>query len=134
MSNIPFFPYKLFFLYIEPISAFAGAYYAALKPAEYLQDLTMTPLITNNVATLTNPMVMSLAQLANLYLLFGLNEHLVLSSTSSMGVWRRLLFCLLWTPCDDDAFGFRGFLEGVGVERDGMGQRWICLLRSKPAD
>jgi len=38
---------------------------------------------------------MSLAQLANLYLLFALNEHLVLSSSSLKIVWRHLLFCLL---------------------------------------
>ena len=38
---------------------------------------------------------MSLYQLSNLYLLFALNEYLVLSSTSSLRTWRRLLFCLL---------------------------------------
>jgi hypothetical protein len=93
--SIPFFPYKLFFLYVEPVSALAGAYYAALKPAEYLQDLTMSPSTINSNPILSIPMSMSLAQLANLYLLFALNEHLVLSSTSSTTVWRRLLFCLL---------------------------------------
>ena len=95
MSSIPFFPYKLFFLYIEPISALAGAYYAWVKPTEYLRDLTITPFLDSNTPRLTIPMTMSLAQLANLYLLFALNEHLVLSSSSSKIVWRRLLFCLL---------------------------------------
>jgi hypothetical protein len=38
---------------------------------------------------------MVLLQLANLYLLFALNEHLVLSSTNSLKTWRRLLFGLL---------------------------------------
>ncbi|KAF7303357.1 hypothetical protein MIND_00563500 [Mycena indigotica] len=38
---------------------------------------------------------MVLLQLANLYLLFALNEHLVLSSTLSLKTWRRLLFVLL---------------------------------------
>ena len=95
MSDIPFFPYRLFFLYIEPVSALAGAYYAGLKPTQYLQDLTKNPSNLNANLTLTTPMAMSLAQLANLYLLFALNEHLVLSSTSSKTVWRRLLFCLL---------------------------------------
>lgn len=37
----------------------------------------------------------SLAQLGNLYLLFALNEHFVLSSTPSLRVWKRLLACLL---------------------------------------
>lgn len=91
MSTIPFLPYKLFFLYIEPISAFAGAYYAAIQPQDYLQDLSPASLISH----LTTPVGMTLMQLANLYALFALNEHLVLSSTSSLKVWRRLLFCLL---------------------------------------
>ncbi|KAJ6481086.1 hypothetical protein C8R45DRAFT_1076275 [Mycena sanguinolenta] len=93
MSGIPFI-YKLFFLYIEPISALAGAYYAAFQPQNYLDDLSLpggklepSPLTTQNK--------MVLLQLANLYLLFTLNEHLVLSSTNSLKTWRRLLFGLL---------------------------------------
>ncbi|KAF9002316.1 hypothetical protein BDQ17DRAFT_1483562 [Cyathus striatus] len=38
-----------------------------------------------------------LLQLANLDMLFVLNEHLVLSSTSSIKMWRRLLIGLLVT-------------------------------------
>ncbi|KAJ6577645.1 hypothetical protein B0H19DRAFT_1120772 [Mycena capillaripes] len=92
-SNIPFI-YKLFFLYIEPASALAGAYYSAFRPDDYLKDLSLpggmlepSPLTTQNKIVLL--------QLANLYLLFTLNEHLVLSSTNSLKTWRRLLFGLL---------------------------------------
>ncbi|KAE9409152.1 hypothetical protein BT96DRAFT_582599 [Gymnopus androsaceus JB14] len=95
LSTIPF-PYTMFFLYIEPISALAGFYYAAFKPYDYLNDLSLSGTIvkptTPLVTTQTN---MALLQLANLYLLFALNEHLVLSSTTSIKTWRRLLFCLL---------------------------------------
>ncbi|KZP02263.1 hypothetical protein FIBSPDRAFT_880457 [Athelia psychrophila] len=91
MSTIPFLPYKLFFLYIEPISAIAGAYYAAIQPQDYLQDLAPTAPTPH----MTTAMGMTLMQLANLYALFALHEHLVLSSTSSLKVWRRILFCLL---------------------------------------
>jgi hypothetical protein len=93
-DSIPFFPFKLFFLYVEPISALVGAYYASLHPLEYLQYLTPpgTTTIPNAIST---PISISLSQLANLYLLFALNEHLVLSSSSSIQTWRRLLFCLL---------------------------------------
>lgn len=94
-SAIPLFPYRAFFLYIEPISALAGAYYAAFKPDDYLQDLRLVTSITKEPHVLTTPMGMTLAQLANLYLLFALNEHLVLSSTNSIITWRRLLLCLL---------------------------------------
>ena len=95
MSNVFPLPYRLFFLYIEPISALAGAYYAAAHQDDYLCDL-VTP--TNSQFTrvaVDTPTSMSLFQLANLYLLFALNEHLVLSSTSSLKTWRRLLSCLL---------------------------------------
>jgi len=95
-ASVPFFPYKLFFLYIEPISALAGAYYAAVLPNEYLNDL-VSPYFTlpTTVSSTSAPVYMSLYQLANLYFLFALNEHFVLSSTTSMTTWRRLLFGLL---------------------------------------
>ena len=95
MGDVFPFPYRLFFLYMEPISALAGAYYAAIHPSDYLLDL-VSPIQSNfNRAVLDTPTSMTLFQLANLYLLFALNEHLVLSSTSSLKTWRRLLFCLL---------------------------------------
>jgi hypothetical protein len=91
-SGIPL-PYKLFFLYIEPISALAGAYHAAFEPQRYLEDLRWRN--ADAIPTSHQTVTMSLSQLANLYLLFALNEHLVLSSTPSLRVWKRLLFCLL---------------------------------------
>ncbi|KAJ3988477.1 hypothetical protein F5890DRAFT_472280 [Lentinula detonsa] len=96
MSTIPFFPYTVFFLYIEPLSALAGAYYAAFKPQDYLGDLSLSHAIANPIIPMvTTQMNMALLQLANLYLLFALNEHLVLSSTTSIKTWKRMLFCLL---------------------------------------
>ncbi|KDR84533.1 hypothetical protein GALMADRAFT_32959, partial [Galerina marginata CBS 339.88] len=85
--------YRLFFLYIEPISALAGAYYAAFRPQDYLNDLSFG--IKQDSSPISTQMNMVLLQLANLYLLFALNEHLVLSSTSSILTWRRLLMGLL---------------------------------------
>ncbi|PPQ71357.1 hypothetical protein CVT25_002783 [Psilocybe cyanescens] len=38
---------------------------------------------------------MALLQLANLYLLFALNEHFVLSSATSITTWQKLLMGLL---------------------------------------
>ena len=94
--SIPFFPYRLFFLYIEPISALLGAYYAAFKPEAYLKDLSLNALPSSSlVSPLSTQTNMALLQLANLYFLFALNEHFVLSSTSSLVTWRRLLIGLL---------------------------------------
>ncbi|KAJ3814411.1 hypothetical protein EV368DRAFT_30605 [Lentinula lateritia] len=95
--SIPFFPYTVFFLYIEPISALAGAYFAALKPRDYLEDLILSDgsIVKPTTPVVTTQMNMVMLQLANLYLLFALNEHLVLSSTTSIKTWKRMLFCLL---------------------------------------
>ncbi|KAF8505933.1 hypothetical protein F5888DRAFT_1791884 [Russula emetica] len=95
MGDLIPFPYRLFFLYIEPISALAGMYYAAIHPSDYLLDLVSPIQGDFSRAALDTPTSMTLFQLSNLYLLFALNEHLVLSSTSSMKTWRRLLFSLL---------------------------------------
>jgi hypothetical protein len=95
MGDVIPFPYRLFFLYVEPISALAGMYYAAIHPSDYLLDL-VSPIQSDFGRTaLDTPTRMALFQLSNLYFLFALNEHLVLSSTSSLKTWRRLLFSLL---------------------------------------
>ena len=93
-ASVPFWPYQAFFLYVEPISALAGAYYAAIRPDAYLHDL-IAPYSAVPTPATPVPTYMALYQLANLYLLFALNEHLVLSSSTSITTWRRLLFGLL---------------------------------------
>src|SRR6266404_2377591 len=95
MCDVYPLPYRLFFLYIEPISALAGAYYAAIHQDNYLCDLVASTNSQFTPGAVDTPTRMSLLQLANLYLLFALTEHLVLSSTPSLKTWRRLLFCLL---------------------------------------
>lgn len=84
-------PYRLFFLVIEPISALVGAYYAHFQPNEYLR-LTHAASSPDVIPQGTS-IVMS--QLANLYLLFALNEALVLRSTANLRVWKTVLFVLL---------------------------------------
>ncbi|KAL8771991.1 MAG: hypothetical protein Q9209_002656 [Squamulea sp. 1 TL-2023] len=84
--------YRLSFLYIEPLVALVGAYYAFLEPQEYLRltDPSSSPI--NSIPLSTS---IILKQLSNLYFLFGLNEALVLRATSDLNVWRTLLFGLL---------------------------------------
>ena len=86
--------YTTFFLFIEPVSALVGAFYAHFKPLEYLQmtHLSSSPSYASTIPLSTN---IVLTQLANLYLLFALNEALVLRSTSDLRVWRTVLFGLL---------------------------------------
>ncbi|CAK7211711.1 hypothetical protein SBRCBS47491_001208 [Sporothrix bragantina] len=87
--------YRLFFLFIEPVSALVGAYFAHFRQHDYL---TMTHAASAPAAAgVEVPVVSSvvLTQLANLYLLFTLNEALVLRTTADRRVWRTLLFGLL---------------------------------------
>ncbi|KAI0355496.1 hypothetical protein OH77DRAFT_1521048 [Trametes cingulata] len=93
-SAIPL-AYRLFFLYIEPISAIVGAFYAGLRPTEYLTYLASSAASAKLAQSPPTPTLISLYQLSNLYLLFALNEHLVLSSTASRRTWRALLLGLL---------------------------------------
>lgn len=85
--------YRLFFLVIEPTSALVGAYYAHFRQRDYLllTDSSSAPVLT---AIPTGTSIV-LSQLANLYLLFALNEALVLRSTSDLRVWKTVLFVLL---------------------------------------
>ncbi|KAK6197281.1 hypothetical protein LQW54_010743 [Pestalotiopsis sp. IQ-011] len=87
------FAYRLFFLVVEPISALVGAFFAHFRQAEYL-TLTHAATAPGGAAIPTGTSVV-LSQLANLYLLFALNEALVLRSTGDLRVWRTVLFVLL---------------------------------------
>ncbi|KAK6210036.1 hypothetical protein QIS74_11620 [Colletotrichum tabaci] len=83
--------YRVFFLGIEPVSALIGAYYAHVRPDDYLH-------LTHAVSkpdVIPQGTSIVLSQLANLYLFFALNEALVLRSTSDLRVWKTVLFVLL---------------------------------------
>ncbi|KAL1857505.1 hypothetical protein VTK73DRAFT_8078 [Phialemonium thermophilum] len=135
-------PYRLFFLFIEPISALVGAYYAHFRQNDYLRY--------THSASAPQPIPLGttvvLSQLANLYLFFAINEAIVLRSTADIRVWKAVLLCLLigdlghlyslrplglsiyadiqrWNPIDwgNIAFVYLGasmriaFLAGVGL-------------------
>lgn len=86
--------YTAFFLFIEPVSALVGAFYAHFRPLEYLQltHATSAPAYASTIPTSTG---IVLDQLSNLYLLFAINETLVLRSTSDLRVWKTVLLGLL---------------------------------------
>jgi hypothetical protein len=86
--------YTTFFLVIEPISALVGAFFAHFKPLNYLQ-MTHLSSAPSNASTIPVSIQIVLTQLANLYLLFAINEALVLRSSSDIRVWRTVLFGLL---------------------------------------
>ncbi|KAI1320999.1 hypothetical protein F5Y16DRAFT_389340 [Xylariaceae sp. FL0255] len=113
-SNLPL-PYRVFFLIIEPISALIGAYYALVLQSEYLAMTDSSSLSSSFSSDLPIPLGTSiiLSQLGNLYLLFALNEALVLRSTGDLKVWRTVLFVLFIADL--------GHLYSVG----GHGRSWV---------
>ncbi|KAK8225422.1 hypothetical protein HDK77DRAFT_487519 [Phyllosticta capitalensis] len=85
--------YRLFFLYVEPLSTLVGAIYAHFYPATYL-DLTHLPSAPPAGLVPVGTRIV-LSQLANMYLAFALSEALVLRSTTDLGVWKPFLLVLL---------------------------------------
>ena len=88
--------YRIFFLYLEPFFAFLGAYYAFVQPQTYLQLTHAASAPKHGIPTSTR-IVMN--QLANLYLLFAVNEAILLRATSDLKVWRTLIVGLLIADC-----------------------------------
>jgi hypothetical protein len=86
--------YTAFFLFIEPISALAGAFFAHFRPLDYLQ-LTHAASAPSYAGTIPLSTTIVLSQLANLYLLFAINEALVLRASSDIRVWKTVLFGFL---------------------------------------
>ncbi|CAL3965013.1 unnamed protein product [Diplocarpon coronariae] len=103
-------PYTAFFLVVEPISALVGAYFAHFRPLEYLQ-LTHFGSAPSWESTLPLSTSIVLSQLANLYLLFAINEALVLRSSSDLRVWKTVLFGLLLAD-----LGHLYSVRGLGAE------------------
>ena len=117
-SSIPLY-YQSFFLWIEPLSALVGAYYAFFQQQTYL-DLTHAPSAPLAGISLSSQIVLN--QLANLYLLFAINEGLVLRATSDLGVWRTLLLGLLVAD-----FGHLYSVSLVGPEIFWNVTRWNAM-------
>lgn len=154
------FPYRAFFLYLEPILTLAGAVSAFYTPQQYLQMTYPSP--SPKVAALSTGTHIILRQLGNLYLAFALIESLILRATNDLKVWRTFLLILLiadfghllsvlpvgasiyyeigkWGPMDWGNLGFvylgaamrASFLAGVGLGSGVKGQK--RQRRSKPA-
>ena len=68
--------YTWFFLFVEPLSALAGAYFAHFKQHDYLQ---MTHATFSAETAIPQSTSIVLSQLANLYLLFAVNEAVSLN-------------------------------------------------------
>ena len=95
LSTIPF-AYRLFFLYLEPLTAFVGAGFAAGLPAQYLAYLSPpSDSPSPSPSPLPTGTLVAVYQLANLFIFCALGEALILRSTASRRTWRAMLGALL---------------------------------------
>lgn len=89
-KRIPF-AYKLLLLWIEPVAALVGSLMALLTTDDYFA--VMTPRATPLAATPHFQVVFE--QLGATYLLFALNEAVLLRASSELRVWKVLVFGIL---------------------------------------
>lgn len=103
--------YRLFFLYVEPVATAVGAYYAALRQADYMQ------LTAGGGPVVSARESIVLDQLANMYWVFALNEALVLRAAAPvttpdrLRVWRVFLLGLLVAD-----FGHLASVRSLGLD------------------
>ena len=81
-------PYRLLFLYFEPVAAFGGVILTIATPESYLRSLSPRATYT----PLTYPIY---AQLAGHLLLFSWLQAVLLRSTASVRLWKIVLFGIL---------------------------------------
>lgn len=117
--------YQLLFLYVEPLSVLVGAFYAAVRPSYYLDQIHIPSAPSVLLAQVSSdpfdPTVLAgavplgtetaLRQLGSVYLLLALNEFLILRFTSDLRVWRMLLLTMLIGD-----FGHLWACRGLGSE------------------
>lgn len=108
--------YRLFFLWIEPIATAVGAYYAHYQQEQYMHlTYDAFPLFADKLTALAGSVStresIVLTQLANMYLVFALNEALVLRASTDLRVWKVLLLGLLIAD-----FGHLYSVKSAGLE------------------
>ncbi|KAI1173961.1 hypothetical protein F4777DRAFT_418727 [Nemania sp. FL0916] len=113
--------YRVFFLIIEPLYALVGAYYAHFRQDEYLHltHAASAPGVSQQIPLGTS---IVLSQLANMYLLFALNEALVLRCTNNTIVWKAVLLVLLVAD-----FGHLYSLRELGPDIYWACTRWNAI-------
>ncbi|KAL9027228.1 MAG: hypothetical protein Q9196_004216 [Gyalolechia fulgens] len=99
-------PYRFLFLYLEPAAAFFGSYITLAAPAAYLSSLSLTAKYSPD----TFPVY---AQLTGHLLLFSWIQAVVLRATSSVEIWKGLLFGMFLC----DLLHFYGSCVGIGRKR-----------------
>ena len=87
-------PYRIFFLYIEPLFALCGAYFCFFQPEMILRIAPRDAYVPYKTP-ITPIMDLLLKYIGSLYVLFAINGGIVLRVTKEYNVWRTIVFGML---------------------------------------
>jgi hypothetical protein len=91
-------PYRIFFLYMEPIFALGGAYLCLFDPAQFLMRTAPASIYSDRPYATTPAIDFLAADVGALYLLFAINEGITLRLTRDYSVWKSVVAAML--VCD----------------------------------
>jgi hypothetical protein len=85
-------PYRIFFLYIEPVCALGGTYLCLADPKRFLLGIVPLPaFIAASPLTISPLIQLLLTNIGALYALFAMNEAIVLRCTREKTVWYAII-------------------------------------------
>jgi hypothetical protein len=88
--------YRIYFLYFEPIAALGGTYLCLFDPTRFLKGTMSLGAFTSFQPIELSPILtMLLTNIGSLYVLFAINEGLVLRATRERKVWYLILAAML---------------------------------------
>ncbi len=87
--------YRIYFLYIEPIMALAGAYICVFQPDRYVSGTVPFPAYIAAPIPITPVFQMMLTNIGALYLLFSMLGGILLRLTREKNVWLATLAGML---------------------------------------
>ncbi|KAH7059004.1 hypothetical protein B0J12DRAFT_380748 [Macrophomina phaseolina] len=129
-SPIPL-PYRLFFTWIEPLSALFGAYLYLFAPTFLLPSLIPTPLHPLLASGPSPVETMLLWQVGSLYIVFFFVEFVFLRYAGSgrPDVWRIVVAAILFGSDWGHIWSFKVLGEAAGMRADwwwwpGAWERW----------
>lgn len=83
-------PYRLYFLYLDPIMALGGVYLILTDPQKFITSTVPAPLSV--IPTPLTPVVqLLLTNIAALYAYLAFNESVVLRITEEVAVWKAII-------------------------------------------
>jgi hypothetical protein len=94
ISNIAL-PYKIWFLYLEPVFALGGTYLCLFDPDRFLSGTVPLPALSFAPILITPILQMMLTNIGALYILFAVVEGGILRLTREKTVWLAIIAAML---------------------------------------